>query len=457
MQNKAALHLLHTGVLFCTGIVPLSFLYAPAHAQDIDDGLLSSQTLPNFIVIVVDDLRWDELGIEDHPYLETPNIDRLAVEGVRFQNAFHLTPLCSPNRASILTGQYPSRHGIIDNVARNVASHGLLTFPQVLQRAGYETAFVGKWHMGNDPTPRPGFDHWAGLPGQGRTTDPELYEDGALTVIEGYVTDILTERALSVIDQMRQRPFMLYLGHKAVHPDIIQRDDGSADPSSTGFNPAPRHRGRYAEDVFPRRENVVVSLDQLSGKPALLRALTLKNSEEMIEAHGFLPDFYTTEDLIRRRAEMMLAVDEGLGQILDALERWEILDRTAILFTSDNGYWYDEHGLADERRLPYEEGIRMPLLIRYPIAVPAGINPEELVSSVDIAPTILELAGVTADSQMQGRSLVPLLSGSSGNWRDACVDRVLLPRQFEAMAGRHGLSGGSDRSLQTDSLDSTSR
>ena len=183
---------------------------------------------PNIIVVVVDDLRWDELGIAGHAYLETPNIDRLAHEGAMFTSAFHAVPLCSPNRASILTGQYPSRHGIIDNVARNRASHHLRTFPQALQKAGYETAFLGKWHMGNDSTPRPGFDYWVAIPGQGRSEDPELYEDGRLHTVEGYLTDILTERAVAFIERDRDTPFCLYIGQKAIHPDIQQRDDGSA-------------------------------------------------------------------------------------------------------------------------------------------------------------------------------------------------------------------------------------
>jgi hypothetical protein len=167
---------------------------------------------PDIIVVLVDDLRWDEFGIAGHPYAETPNIDRLGVEGAVFSNAFHAVPLCSPNRASLLTGQYPSRHGIIDNVARNLASHRLETFPQALQASGYETAFLGKWHMGNDPTPRPGFDTWAALPGQGRTINPILFEDGQAQEVTGYVTDILTDRAVRFISRERQRPHGLHPG-----------------------------------------------------------------------------------------------------------------------------------------------------------------------------------------------------------------------------------------------------
>ncbi|HSR52525.1 MAG TPA: sulfatase [Acidobacteriota bacterium] len=370
---------------------------------------------PNIIMIVVDDLRWDEMGVAGHPYLETPHIDRLAAEGAYFSKAFHTVPLCSPNRATILTGQYPSRHGIIDNVSRARASHRLETFPRAIQRHGYETAFLGKWHMGNDPTPRPGFDLWVAIPGQGRSINPELYENGQIGVVEGYLTDILTERALSFIDQEREGPFMLYLAHKAIHPDIQQLDDGSADPStSLGYIPAPRHRGRYADKEFPLRPNAVGSLDELTGKPALRRALQRKYAEsnEPLQAD---------QKTIRDRAEMLLAADEGLGRLMSRLEESGKLANTAIILTSDNGFFYGEHALTVERRLPYEESIRTPLLIRYPPLIAAGTRIDSLVASVDLAPTALDLAGTPIGEHIQGRSLLPLLRGNSQGWRDSIL------------------------------------
>jgi N-acetylglucosamine-6-sulfatase len=371
---------------------------------------------PNIIFILVDDLRWDEFGAAGHPFLETPNIDRLAQEGAMFTNAFHAVPLCSPNRATILTGQYPSRHGIIDNVSRSLASHQLQTFPVALQQAGYETGYLGKWHMGNDPTPRPGFDYWAAIPGQGRSTDPELYENGETHTIRGYLTDILTERAVAFIERPREKPFFLYIGHKAIHPDIQQLDDGSTDPdSSLGYVPAPRHRGRYESKVFPRRENTIASLDDLSGKPAVRRALERKR--EMVPNFALGPD----EELIRRREEMILAVDDGLGRMMEALDRQGSLNRTAIIFTSDNGFWYGEHGLSEERRLPYEEGIRMPVLVRYPQVARPGSRVEQLVSSVDFAPSVLEMAQAPIGGHIQGRSFVPTFSGAQKDWRNAVL------------------------------------
>jgi N-acetylglucosamine-6-sulfatase len=381
-------------------------------------GVTAGGTPPSIVVVVVDDLRWDEFGAAGHPYLETPNIDRLAREGATFRNAFHAVPLCSPNRASILTGQYPSRHGIIDNVARNLASHRLRTFPQALQRAGYETAFIGKWHMGNDPTPRPGFDYWVGLPGQGRTVNPQLYEEGQLREVEGYVTDLLTERALAFLRRTNDRPFLLYLSHKAVHPDSRQLDDGSVDTARpSGYVPAPRHRGRYDEALFPRRPNSVVSPKRLSGKPAVRQALAIRNSDQIMGRFAVLIDPGTSEETIRRRAEMLLSVDEGLGRILKALEETGSLDRTMIVFTSDNGFFYGEHGLSIERRLPYEESIRNPLLVRYPPLADAGSEIDELALSIDIAPTVLEAAGAPVGPHIQGRSLVALLGGEVADWR----------------------------------------
>lgn len=377
---------------------------------------------PNMIVVLVDDLRWDEFGLVGHPYAETPNIDRLGDEGARFSNAFHAVPLCSPNRASLLTGQYPSRHGIIDNVARNLASHQLQTFPQALQARGYETGFLGKWHMGNDPTPRPGFDYWAALPGQGRTTNPILFENGELGEVEGYVTDILTERALSFIGEEREEPFFLFLSHKGVHPDARQLDDGSVDLNyPMTYIPAPRHLGRYDEENFPRRANVPAGLGDIESV-ASRSALARRASPEIADVFGedFL-DPLTRESTIRRRAEMLLSIDEGLGRIMAALEARGVLDETLILFTSDNGYFFGEHGFSIERRMPYDESIRSPILIRYPPRIDAGLQVDGLTLSVDLAPTLLDFAGADVGDHIQGRSLVPLLVGQDAEWRESIM------------------------------------
>lgn len=375
---------------------------------------------PNIILIVVDDLRCDEFSAAGHPYLSTPNIDRLAKEGVLFENAYHVSPLCSPNRASILTGQYPSRHGIIDNVARSEASHHLELFPIALQKAGYATAHIGKWHMGNDPTPRPGYDYWVSFPGQGRIVDPILYENGRLDTIPGYITDVLTDRAVDLIHTKGNKPFFLYLGHKAVHPDARQLNDGSID-INYGFHyiPAPRHQGKYNNAQFEKRENAIGSYNQADTQTVIGKALAVKNSSETSEQFGEVLDHFTSQKTIQKRSEMILALDESLGRIFKELEEQGILDSTFILFASDNGYFFGEHGLSIERRLPYEESVKSPLLIRYPPLAHENTRQKEFVVSIDYAPTLLELAGAKISSHIQGRSLIPLLTGKAKNWRSS--------------------------------------
>ena len=375
---------------------------------------------PNLIVIVVDDQRWDEFGAAGHPYLNTPNIDRLAREGVMFTSAYTVSPLCSPNRASILTGQYISRHGIVDNIARDRASHRLDLFAIDLQQAGYETAHIGKWHMGNDPTPRPGYDHWISFPGQGRSLNPQLYENDQLHTVNGYLTDILTNRAIDFIRKDRDKPFFLYIGHKAIHPEVKQLDDGSVDTSyGAKYLAAKRHQGIYKDKVFPRRPNANTSTSQQPEQLMLNEILTAKHSRQLVSTFGALLDRDAEEGPIRDRAEMLLSVDDGLGKIMETLEEQRILNNTVILFTSDNGYFYGEHGLSVERRLPYEEGVRVPLLIRHPSTAKAGTRIDQFALSIDIAPTMLDYANADESDTVQGKSLKGLLTGNQPDWRDS--------------------------------------
>jgi N-acetylglucosamine-6-sulfatase len=378
------------------------------------------RTAPNVVVIVVDDLRHDEYGAGGHPYLRTPNIDALAAGGATFTRAYHATPLCSPNRASILTGQYSSRHGIIDNTSRSFASHRLATFAPALQRAGYETAHVGKWHMGNDPTPRPGYDYWVSFAGQGRSRDPELYEDGALRPVKGYATDLLTDRAVAFATRARSKPFMLFLAHKAVHPDVVQRDDGSIDlATDIGFVPADRHRGRYARKPFPRPRSVGFTQAVRENKPVVAAALDLRRDPAMRTKFG-ATDEVTPDSEIQARAEMMLAVDESTGRLVDALRRKGLLENTLIVFMSDNGSFFGEHGLGVERRLPYEESIRSPFIVSHPAVVEAGRKVDSFALSIDVAPTVMAAAGAAIPRAVQGRSLLPLLQGPAPvDWRSS--------------------------------------
>jgi arylsulfatase A-like enzyme len=379
---------------------------------------------PNVVIVVIDDLRWDELGFAGHPYVETPNIDRLARESANFTRAFHTTPLCSPNRACILTGEYVTKHGIYNNVGRDRLSSQLRTFTRALQAAGYHTAHIGKWHMGDSPRPRPGYDYWVSFAGQGRIVDPELFEDGRMHEVSGYVTDILTDRAVGYIGERRdrKRPFCLFIGHKAIHPDAVQRADASIDMTAPmGYLAAERHRGRYKDKIYPKARSADPSDATRIGSAVLRRILERKASPEVMREFGATMSEGADQQGIRDRAEMMLAVDEGIGRLRDALAADGLTDDTIFIFTSDNGYFFGEHGLTLERRFPYEECIRSPLLVRYPALFRPGDRIDDLVSMIDIAPTVLELAGVPAGSNVQGRSLVPLAQRKVGSWRSAVL------------------------------------
>lgn len=389
------------------------------------DAAGTDQRPPNVVVVLVDDLRWDDLGIEGHPFVETPAIDEVAREGARFRNAFATTPLCSPSRAAILTGQYAHSNGIVDNTARDSTSHQLQTFARPLVEAGYQTGFFGKWHMGNDDSPRPGWTRWVAMQGQGEANDPRFNVDGTRTQDSGYVTDLLTDRAVQFMEESRGKPFLVFLAHKALHPNMTQRADGSVVPVSgqgAGFIPAPRHRGRYATAVVPRRPNAGVPVVR---KPALERPLP---GVPPIATESGTPD----QD-VRDRLEMLLAVDESLARIMGTLKAMGEYDRTVIIVTSDHGYFYGEHRLNEERRLAYEETARIPLIVRYAPLVPARSTPTEMVQTIDLAPTILELARVTDTVPRHGASLVPLLRGERVPWRTSVLIEYFSDKVFPRM------------------------
>ena len=369
----------------------------------------ASAERPNIIFILADDVRWDDLSATGHPFARTPHIDRIAKEGVMFRNAFATTVICSPSRANILTGLQTRAHGIIDNTDRSPQTHRLATFPQVVQRAGYETAFVGKWHMGNDDTRRPGFDHWVCLKGQGSTFDPDLNVNGTAVKAKGYVTDVLNARALEFLKAKHAKPFLLYFAHKAVHPETVQRADGSlSDPTLSNFIPAERHKTLYAGAKIPRRPN---ALEAPKGKPALLR--TLPGLEPLGPKTG------SSDEVILNRLRMLAGIDEGVGEILQHLEASGQLERTLIVFTSDHGYFYGEHGLSVERRLAYEEGIRIPLFVRYPALIKPGTRRNQMVLTVDFAPTLIEVAGGAVPAGLHGKSFAPLFSANGPALREA--------------------------------------
>jgi N-acetylglucosamine-6-sulfatase len=348
----------------------------------------------NVILILSDDHRHDFMGFHPAapPFLETPGFDRLAAGGAHLANAFVTTSLCSPSRASILTGQYAHRHRVVDNTSG--IPPGTVFFPELLQRAGWRTAYVGKWHMGEDADdPRPGFDHWVSFRGQGVYVDPELNVDGERRQVTGYTTDVLTDLALGWLDEQRdaERPFLLVLAHKAVHAEFV---------------PATRHAGRYREVTIPYPVTMPKTESNLRGQPRWVRAQRGSWHGVDFAYHGQF-DFDT---FYRRYAETVLALDESVGRVLGWVEEAGLAERTLILYLSDNGFSLGEHGLIDKRHA-YEESIRIPMIAWAPGLVPAGVTVADIVRNIDLAPTLLALAGVAPAAAVDGRSVLPALRG----------------------------------------------
>jgi N-acetylglucosamine-6-sulfatase len=362
---------------------------------------------PNIVFITTDDQRWDAMSGMGHPFVRTPNMDRLAREGMRFAEAFVTISLCAPSRACYLTGAYAHTHGVRTNEGSEIGP-GTPTFAQALQRSGYETAFLGKWHQAPRNNPRPGFDYWFSFTGQGVYVDPEVNENGRTSKVKGYMTDILTDRAVAWLEKSRQRPFCLCLWHKAVHGP---------------FTPAPRHESLYADAELPKPASFD---DTLEGKPAWQRAVQVRGqqrAEWLKNRNTPVPDRLPPQKWDGRRKSMLdyfralAAVDESIGRVLATLEATGRLDNTIIVFASDNGYFHGEHRRGD-KRLAYEEALRVPLLVRYPRAAKAGSVCNDMALNIDLAPTLLDFAGAKTPASVQGRSLRPLLEGRTpGDWR----------------------------------------
>src|SRR5688572_9782405 len=362
--------------------------------------LASAQHPPrNVILILSDDHRYDFMGFlpAAPAFLETPGLDRMRAGGAHVANAFVTTALCSPSRASIFTGQYAHRHGVVDNSTAVPA--GTVFFPALLQRAGWRTGYVGKWHMGEDSdAPRPGFDRWVSFRGQGVYENPELNIDGARRRFDGYTTDVLTAQALAWLREVAAdtaRPFFLVLSHKAVHAEFI---------------PAPRHRGRYADARIPYPATMPIAAADTTW-PLWVRAQ--RNSWHGVDFmyHGAMQ----FDDFYRRYAETLLALDEGVGRVLDFLEERRLDRTTLVLYMGDNGFSLGEHGLIDKRHA-YEESMRVPMLAWAPGFVRGGTTIDAMVRNIDVAPTILDLAGVAATEPVDGRSVLPLLRGEGATW-----------------------------------------
>jgi N-acetylglucosamine-6-sulfatase len=375
----------------------------------LSNGVSAEPTKRNIVFILIDDQRYDSLGMMGHPFLETPQLDRLAANGVFFENAFVTTSLCSPSRASILSGQYAHKHLVLDNGTRMPASTP--TFPQELQKGGYETGFIGKWHMGGESDePRPGFDRWVSFKGQGPYYDPTFNIDGTLTPSKGNTTDLITDYAVDFIEKDRNKPFFLYVSHKAVH---------------AMFEPPERHRGKYADRKIEYPGSMADTEENYECKPDWVRA----QRDSWHGVDGMYNGAIDFDKFVRDYSETMLGVDDSVGRIKGALEEKGLLDSTLIIYTSDNGFLFGEHGHIDKRSM-YEESIRVPLIVSCPELYAGGQRREEMILNIDYAPTILEAAGLPIPETVQGESFYGLLDGSKTDWRDAFLYEYFWERSF---------------------------
>jgi arylsulfatase A-like enzyme len=361
---------------------------------------------PNVLVVITDDQRWDCMGCAGHPFLKTPHLDRLAAEGARFTNAFVTTSLCSPSRATLLSGLYAHAHGVNDNFTDFPS--GMPSYVKALRANGYETAYVGKWHMGEQSdAKRPGFDYWASHEGQGKYYENVFNIEGRKTLLTGYYTHRVTELATDWLARPRARPFCMIVGHKAPH---------------TPFTPEPKY-----EHVFDRTPiTPPATLDDTgAGKPAWIR-------ERLRTWHGVQGPLFGLKDydtFVRSYLATILSVDDSVGALYGELSRSGELDNTIFVFTGDNGFLLGEHGMTDKRAM-HEESIRVPFLVRYPEAIDAGTRVDRMVLNTDLAPSVLGLCGAPPLPKTHGMSFAPLLRGEETAWRTSWLYEYNFEKEF---------------------------
>ena len=399
------LRLLFLCLVFCTA---LSTAFSQATPQR-----------PNILFILCDDIRWDHLGCAGHPELKTPNIDRLAHEGVHFRNMFCTTSLCSPSRASILSGLYAHTHGVQNNFTE--FPKDLPSFPKRLHETGYETAYIGKWHMGEDnDEKRPGFDYWVSHKGQGKYFDTEFNVDGDRKVIPGYYTHIVTQLASDWIKKPREKPWCLMLGHKAPH---------------SFYTPEPKYEHTFDNVRVPYPKSAFM----LDDKPNWYK-------ERLYTWHGIYGPLFEWrkkfpddrpqavkdfENMIHGYWGVILSVDDSVGLLTKQLADAGQLNNTIIVFMGDNGLLNGENGMVDKRAMN-DASIRVPLIVRYPGLTPID-KPKDVAQQVltlDVAPSVLELCQAEPLSKIQGKSWVKLVKEGDEKWRSAWFYEYNYEKQF---------------------------
>lgn len=396
-------YLFKIGLILVLGVAQ-NTLYAQKTVLPKLKGIIGTKPR-NVIFILTDDHRNDFMGFTGKlPWLKTPNMDRLAKEGAYVKNAFVTTSLCSPSRASILTGQYSHVHTIVDNVAPEPSN--LIFFPQYLQKAGYQTGYFGKWHMGyDDDKPRRGFNYWESFLGQGVYWNPLLNINGKRVQFRdsAYITDLLTEHAINWLENGRDKskPFFLYLSHKAVHAPV---------------EPAKRHVGMYKNEPYPLPSTYFQTLTdeyKALGWPEWVK-------QQRYSWHGVDFAYHqhkTMAEYVQTYCETLMAVDESIGKVMAYLKAKGIDKNTLVIYMGDNGFSWGEHGLIDKRQF-YEESVKVPFLVYCPELFNGGQTVTKMVQNIDIAPTILQVAGLQKPEYMPGKSFISLLKGDTTHWRN---------------------------------------
>ncbi len=372
---------------------------------------------PNILFIMSDDHAAHAIGCYKSKINETPHIDRIAAEGMRFDNCFCTNSICAPSRAVILTGKHTHLNGV--RTLDEKLDGRQTTFPKLFQAAGYQTAIVGKWHLGHggdhDPT---GFDYWNILPGQGEYHDPDFIEMGTRAKQKGYATDLITDISIDWLNQRdKNRPFMLMCHHKAPHRP---------------WEPDKKHSGMYKNADIPLPDSFD---DDHSGHAAAAREARMRIEElTPIDTKGTPPKKLSPDEQKRWKYQRYLkdylrciaSVDDNVGRLLDYLDRENLTEDTLVIYTSDQGFFLGDHGWFDKRFM-YEESLRMPFVVRYPREINPGSVCDAMALNLDFAKTFLDLAGIPAPPAMQGESLRPLFSGTAPeNWRTSMYYRYWM-------------------------------
>ncbi|HMN40926.1 MAG TPA: sulfatase [Phycisphaerales bacterium] len=357
---------------------------------------------PNILYIMADDHATHAIGAYGSVINTTPNIDRLAREGMRFTNCFCENSLCTPSRAAILTGTFGCRNGVL--VLSDRLDPSKATFPRLLSAAGYQTAIVGKWHLKRQPGE---FDHWDVLPDQGVYHDPVFLTPGKRSKIPGYVTDIITDKCIDWLEQRDPtRPFLLMCHHKAPHRP---------------WQPDEKHARMYENVDIPEPatfdDDHATRCDAARRQKMAIEDLT-RTDVKADPPEGLTPAqlrHWKYERFIKDYLRCVASMDDNIGRLLEYLDTHDLAKDTIVIYTSDQGFYLGDHGWFDKRWM-YEESLRMPLIVRYPAHIKAGSTCDRFVQNVDFAQTMLDFGGATAPGEMQGASFRPLLEGREGPW-----------------------------------------